>query len=165
MADKKITALTEIAAGEVNAVDLLHIVDNPSGTPVNKKMSLSRLFNNLPTYLAFDDVETLVDAGAISATKAVSLLDMSGESGDVQFTLAAGTSVGQIKIIVRKDDAVAHNADITVTNWTDSSASPPQILLETGGAVICIALGSEGSLVRHPISFIKTATEGSLAGI
>ena len=59
MADKKITALTEIAAGEVNAVDLLHIVDNPSGTPVNKKMSLARLFNNLPTYLAFDDVETL----------------------------------------------------------------------------------------------------------
>ena len=55
MADKKITALTEIAAGDVNAVDLLHIVDNPAGTPVNKKMSLSRLFNNLPTYLAFDD--------------------------------------------------------------------------------------------------------------
>ena len=140
MADKKITALTEIAAGEVNAVDLLHIVDNPSVTPVNKKMSLARLFNNLPTYLAFDDVETLVDAGAISATKAVSLLDMSGESGDVQFTLAAGTSVGQIKIIVRKDDGVTHNADITVTNWTDSSASAPQILLETGGAVICLSL-------------------------
>ena len=27
MADKKITALSEIAAGDVNAVDLLHIVD------------------------------------------------------------------------------------------------------------------------------------------
>jgi len=104
MADKKITALTEIAAGDVNAVDLLHIVDNPSGTPVNKKMSLARLFNNLPTYLAFDDVETLTDAGAISATKAVTLIDMSGESGDVQFTLAAGTSVGQIKIIVHDTD-------------------------------------------------------------
>ena len=29
MADKKITEATEIAAGDVNAVDLLHIVDNP----------------------------------------------------------------------------------------------------------------------------------------
>ena len=162
MADKKITALTEIAAGDVNAVDLLHIVENPAGTPVNKKMSLSRLFNNLPTYLAFDDVETLVDAGAISVTKAVSFLDMTGESGDVQFTLARGTSVGQIKIIVRKDDGVSHNGDITVTGWTDAS-SAPQILLETGGACVLIALGSEGALVWHPISIIGTGS--TAAGI
>ena len=37
--------------------------------PVNKKMSLARLFNNLPTYLAFDDVETLTDAGAYQCNK------------------------------------------------------------------------------------------------
>ena len=115
MADKKITALTEIAAGDVNAVDLLHVVDNPGGTPVNKKMSLARMFNNLPTYIAFDDVEALTDAGAISNTKAVTTLDMTSEGGDVQFTLARGVSVGQIKVIVRNDDGVSHNADITVT--------------------------------------------------
>ena len=46
---------------------------------------------------------------------------MTGESGDVQFTMADGTSVGQIKIIVRKDDGVSHNCDITVSNWTDGS--------------------------------------------
>ena len=96
MADKKITALTEIAAGDVNSVDLLHVVDNPGGTPVNKKMSLARMFNNLPTYIAFDDVEALTDAGAISNTKAVTTLDMSSEGGDVQFSLARGVSVGQI---------------------------------------------------------------------
>ena len=37
MADKKITALTEIAAGDVNAVDLLHIVDNPSELQSTRK--------------------------------------------------------------------------------------------------------------------------------
>jgi hypothetical protein len=158
MADKKITALTEIAAGDVNSVDLLHIVDNPSGTPVNKKMSLSRLFNNLPTYLAFDDVETITAAGAISVTKAVSFIDMTGDSGDCALTMAAGTSVGQIKVIVRKDDGVSHDADITVSNWTNSSQAAPQILLEKGGAVICIALGTEGSLVWHPISVIGTGS-------
>ena len=82
MADKKITALTEIAAGDVNAVDLLHIVDNPTGTPVNKKMSLARMFNNLPTYIAFDDVEALDESSSVvSATEAVSLIDITGQSG------------------------------------------------------------------------------------
>ena len=162
MADKKITALTEIAAGDVNSVDLLHVVDNPGGTPVNKKMSLARMFNNLPTYIAFDDVEALTDAGAISNTKAVTTLDMTSEGGDVQFPLARGVSVGQIKIIVRNDDGVSYNADITVEGWKDTSGTP-QILLETGGAVICIALGSEGSLVWHPLSIV--GTNSTVAGI
>ena len=158
MADKKITALTEIAAGDVDSVDLLHIVDSPGGTPINKKMSLARMFNNLPTYIAFDDVETVSDAGAISNTKAVTILDMTGETGDVQFSLARGVSVGQIKIIVRLDDG----GDITVEGWKDASGTP-QILLETGGAVICIALGSEGSLVWHPLSII--GSNSTVAGI
>jgi hypothetical protein len=163
MADKKITALTEIAAGDVNAVDLLHIVDNPAGTPVNKKMSLARMFNNLPTYLAFDDVETLINAGAISATKAVSLLDLTGEGDDVAFTLADATSVGQVKIIVRKDDGVGHEANIAVVTWTDQSVAPPEIVLETGGACVLIALGSEGALVWYPVSVVGTGS--SAAGI
>ena len=163
MADKKITALSEIAAGDVNAVDLLHIVDNPSGTPVNKKMSLSRLFNNIPTYLALDDVESLDEtATSVSATKAVSLIDLTDTSGNVTMTLANASSVGQLKIIVRKDDAVGQNVDITVTSWTDGSSSP-DIILATGGAVVCIALGAEGSLVWYPISVV--GTNSSVQGV
>ena len=158
MADKKITALTEIAAGDVNSVDLLHVVDNPGGTPVNKKMSLARMFNNLPTYIAFDDVETVSDAGAISNTKAVTILDMTGEGNDVQFTLTRGVSVGQIKVIVRNDDGVVNDADIEVTGYCSPGTGVPHVKLETGGACILIALGSAGSLTWHPIALVGTGS-------
>ena len=44
MADKKISALTQVADADIGADDLLHIVDNPGGTPVNKKMTIGQIF-------------------------------------------------------------------------------------------------------------------------
>ena len=49
MADKKITALTDLGTA-IADVDLFHVVDDPSGTPINKKISAANVFNNCLLY-------------------------------------------------------------------------------------------------------------------
>ena len=50
MADKKITALTDLG-DNLASVDLFHVVDDPSNTPVNKKVTAEDVFNNIPSFL------------------------------------------------------------------------------------------------------------------
>ncbi len=103
MADKKITALTDLSTGIAGA-DLLHVIDDPTGTPINKKVSVTNFINNLPSFIGFSNsVENINDGqqAALSITHAVTLLESAGSNAT---SLADGTVIGQIKIIVHDVD-------------------------------------------------------------
>ena len=155
MADKKVSQLTALTSP--NDEDLLLLVDDPNGTPVNKKMTIQRLLNNLPSFIAFDDVESLDEStavsGGISAGEAVTFLDFTGYSGgdDLDIDLGAPTHTGQLKIIIRKKDDVNKNADIDVptSNWVTGTATD-SLVMPSQSAVVLVAFGN----VWYPVSNI-----------
>ena len=82
MADKKITALTSLGTATARE-DLFHIVDDPGGTPTNKKVTIGEYANALmaPVSLA-DSAVTLTEA-----THAGRMLICPDVSADRTYTL------------------------------------------------------------------------------
>jgi hypothetical protein len=119
MADKKITALTDLG-NALAAEDLLHVIDDPSGNPVNKKISVANFFNNIPTWIALDGTPQTISntTDAVNVTTSVTHVDTDTAGGAHAGSLADGTN-GQIKIITMTADG--GDSVITPDNFTNGT--------------------------------------------
>ena len=116
MADKKITALTDLGTS-LASVDLFHVVDDPSGTPINKKISVANVFNNLPTWLGLAQSSQALTAagGSLTADVTSAITEIDGTSNTSTVTLADGSD-GQIKTFINVSTSGTNLQTITPTN-------------------------------------------------
>ena len=145
MADKKVTQLTDLGDG-LAAVDLFHVIDDPSGTPINKKISAEDVVNNIPSWLGLNSTSQAITGDgststAIDVTSAVT--EVNATSAQAPCTLADGAN-GQIKIIINVSTGGSNNVVITPANLrggTTISLNAP------GETVQCIFKNSNWNVI------------------
>ena len=145
MADKKITALTDLG-NALASVDLFHVVDDPTGTPINKKITAEDVFNNIPTWLGLNSTSQSMTgdgstSAAIDVTSAVTEIDATSATAPV--TLADGSN-GQLKIILNVSSSGTNAITITPSNLRGGTTIT---LNAPGESVMCIFKNSNWNVI------------------
>ena len=145
MADKKITALTDLGDALATA-DLFHVVDDPSGTPINKKIAAEDVFNNIPSFLGLKQTSQAITADgstntAVNVTTAIT--EINATSATHAAAMADGSD-GQIKTIINVSTGGTNNIVITPANlrgYTTITLNAP------GETVTCLFKNSNWNVI------------------
>ena len=117
MADKKITQLTDLGDG-LASVDLFHVVDDPTGTPINKKIAAEDVFNNVPSWLGLKQASQAITADGSSTTAVnvtTAITEITATSATHSCAIADGAD-GQVKTIINTSASGTNAITITPAN-------------------------------------------------
>jgi len=115
MADKKMTALTDLSTA-IDSADILHVVDDPTGSPINKSVSVFNLFGNLKhTSNAGDASGRAFTSSALTVGNDATTGDTVALSTYTNHTNATGTTRTINNLYGAKFQADVNGADANVT--------------------------------------------------
>jgi len=140
MADKKITALTDLG-DNLASVDLFHVVDDPSNTPVNKKVTAEDVFNNIPSFLGLKQTSQAIVADGSSTTSVdvtSAITEINATSATHSCAMADGSD-GQIKIVINTSTSGTNAVAITPANFSNTSFT----LNAPGETAVCVFKNSK----------------------
>ena len=182
MADKKITALSDMAAiGKESSEDLLHIIDYGGGSsPINKKITVANLFSKVNTstqiYAASSEFEIGLTDATVSVLKAFVGASATAASGVIinedqndltDFTVKTQNSAQAI-FVDSSDDSGAGNVNYVKING-DSAAidfqvySDTGILIHTDAPDNAVGIGTSTPSANYMLDVIADATTGHSA--
>ena len=145
MADKKITALTNLGDALATA-DLFHVVDDPSGTPINKKIAAEDVFNNIPSWLGLKQTSQAITADGSTATAVdvtSAITEINATSATHSCAMADGAD-GQVKTIINVSTSGTNAITITPANLRGYSTIT---LNAQGETVTCLFKNSNWNVI------------------
>lgn len=141
MADQKITELTELST--VDAGDLLAIVDDPSGSPITKKITVA----NATALKA--PIASPTFTGTVTLPKTLEIQDT---SADHQYVLAVNELLADrtvtLPLLTGNDEFVFKDHAVTMTNKTLTSPKVGTAILDTNGLEL-MKVTATGSAVNE----------------
>jgi hypothetical protein len=153
MADKKITALTALGTTDVDpAADLLHIIDY-SASPVNKKITVANLFDQVNTNTSIYGASKSLEVGYAAATNAhLSVTVGATATADgavtinddgvayVDFVVKSLSSNQAIKVDAGTDDILINGDSHATADFTVKGGTLTNIYSD--GGLDCVGIGT-----------------------